>query len=326
LTTLNLGGGTFNFPASTSVSVTLDKGVNSITFGNAATWAADLDRIVISGDGDAVPPVSTTYEAEAAVMAGKAGDVGCSFCSSGGRAGYLGGEGNTVTFTNVIVPRGGLYAMEVDYLTIGPRSFHVAVNGEQRMTLNLNGSSFESPAYVVVSVFLQAGTNTIQFTNPTANAPDLDCITIGPVANKSSLCGAILFTNTNQFTNATANARDLDRITSSLCGVILSKNGTADHRIWRLALMNPGLTEARQTRLNSFTLVGINTDPSCQAFTLLPMPLFLGTIAPSSKRIVDLSISFTPGCSDHDSFSVHAVFSANNGADVGTLEGSGETM
>jgi hypothetical protein len=179
-TTLNLGGGSFNLPASTTVSVALQKGMNSVTFGNPGTYAPDLDRIVISGNGNAVPPpASLTYEAEAATLAGSASVVGCSFCSAGSKAGNLGGTG-TVTFTNVTVPQTGTYWLEVDFLTSGPRSFQVTVNDAMPMALNLNGSSFESPASTVISVPLQAGANTIQFSNPTDYAPDLDSITIAP--------------------------------------------------------------------------------------------------------------------------------------------------
>jgi len=294
--TLNLGGGSFNLPASTTVSVALAKGMNTITFGNPATYAADLDRIVISGSGNAVPPpASTTYEAEAATLTGSASDVGCSFCSSGGKAGNLGGAGTAVTFTNVTVPQAGTYQMEIDYLTSGERSFQVAINGGTPITLNLNGTSFESPTSTVISVALQAGTNQIQLSS-TSYAPDLDSITIGQVVN-----------------------------TPSLSGAIVSKKGPDNLRLWRLALTNQGLAPANRTRLNSFTLAPVSFDHSCKANVLLPLPFPLGSIAPSSTRTVGVPILFTPGCSDDDSFSLHAVFSAGNGVDVGTLASASET-
>jgi alpha-galactosidase len=186
-TTLNLGGGSFNLPASTTVPIKLEKGVNTITFNNPATFAADLDRIIISGHGVALPPPPvTTYEAEAAVLGGSASIVGCGFCSGGGKAGNLGGAGSTVAFTKVTVPYAGNYQLELDFLTSGPRSFQLEINNATPTTLNLNGSSFQSPASTVITVALQAGTNTIQFSNPTGFAPDLDSITIGPVINTSS--------------------------------------------------------------------------------------------------------------------------------------------
>src|SRR5258708_38408623 len=88
--TLNMGGGSFNLPQATTVPVTLLAGNNTITFGNPATYAPDLDRIVISGDGSAVAPDFTTYEAEAAQLSGTAGLGGGGFCSGGANVGNYG--------------------------------------------------------------------------------------------------------------------------------------------------------------------------------------------------------------------------------------------
>ena len=68
--------------------------------------------------------------------------------------------------------------MEIDYLTSGPRSYTLTVNDGPGVQLNLNGSSFSLPTSTVVSVQLQAGTNTIQFSNATGFAPALDRIAI----------------------------------------------------------------------------------------------------------------------------------------------------
>lgn len=177
--TMNLGGGSFSLPESTTVPVQLKSGVNVITFSNPATYAPNLDRIVISGNGDAVPTNSTTYEAEAAILSGTASISGCTYCSGGGEAGDLGGgEDNSVTFTHVIVPQTATYQMEIDYLTDGPRSYDISVNDQAATELTLNGSSFSSPTDTIVPVQLHTGVNTISFTNPTGYAPALDCITI----------------------------------------------------------------------------------------------------------------------------------------------------
>jgi len=42
--------------------------MNDIKFDNPASYPPDLDRIVISGDGDELLPTSTTYEAEYATL------------------------------------------------------------------------------------------------------------------------------------------------------------------------------------------------------------------------------------------------------------------
>ncbi len=79
------------------------------------------------------------------------------------------------------MPAAGTYNMEIDYLTSGPRSFFLSVNDGTAQELDLNGTSFNSPASTVIPVQLKAGSNTIAFSNPTNYAPDLDSITISPV-------------------------------------------------------------------------------------------------------------------------------------------------
>jgi hypothetical protein len=176
--TLNAGGGSFNLPAGTTVPVELNAGSNSIQFGNPTSYPPDLDRIVISGDGTAPAPTSTTYEAENVTLGGAASAAYCELCSGASKAGNIGAGSGTVTFTNINVPVSGTYPLEIDYLTSGQRSFFMSVNDGASIELSLNGSTFDAPASTIVPVQLHAGTNTIKFENPTGYAPDLDRIAI----------------------------------------------------------------------------------------------------------------------------------------------------
>jgi alpha-galactosidase len=178
--TLNSSGGSTNLPSSITIPVKLNAGINSIEFGNPVSFPPDLDRIVISGDGNEPYPDATTYEGEYATLSGSASGGFCGNCSGLAKAGNLGG-GASATFTNVNVPAAGTYNMEIDYLTSGPRSFFLSVNDGASQELYLNGTSFNSPASTVIPVRLSAGNNTIAFSNPTNFAPDLDSITISPV-------------------------------------------------------------------------------------------------------------------------------------------------
>jgi alpha-galactosidase len=181
--TLNMGGGSFNLPQATTVPVTLLAGNNTITFGNPGTYAPDLDRIVISGEGSAVAPDFTTYEAEAAQLSGTASVGGCGFCSGGAYVGNYGaGNQNAVTFPAVTVAKAGTYQLEIDYTTSGLRTFYIYVNNGPPTVLNVNGSTFDSPVPVLISVPLNAGANKIVITNPNPGgyAPGLDSITVGP--------------------------------------------------------------------------------------------------------------------------------------------------
>ena len=182
--TLNCSGGSFLIPASTTVTVHLEKGLNTIQFGNPPSYAPDLDRIVISGNGDFPPPTSATYEAEVAALSGSV-TAGFSNYSSGlAKAGNIGGgAANSVTFSNVTVPSDGTYQLEIDYQTSGPRSYFVSINGATAQELDLNGTTFNDPVPVVIPVQLHAGVNTINIGNPSGYAPDLDRIVVAPTVH-----------------------------------------------------------------------------------------------------------------------------------------------
>lgn len=181
--TLNLSGGSSNLPFPTTIPVRLNAGMNSIQFGNPTSYPPDMDRIVISGDGSEPYPPATVYEAENASLSGAAATSAgfCGNCSGLAAVGNLGGNPqSTVTFDEVNVPAAGTYQMEIDYMTQGERSFFISVNGNTAKELDLNGYSFGTPTSIVVQVQLHAGTNEIEFSNPTNYAPNLDSIVISP--------------------------------------------------------------------------------------------------------------------------------------------------
>jgi alpha-galactosidase len=181
--TLNLSGGSSNLPFPTTIPVRLNKGMNSIQFGNPISYPPDMDRILISGDGNEPYPGFTVYEAENATLSGAAATSAgfCGNCSGLAAVGNLGGNPQTtVTFDDVNVPVTGIYQMEVDYMTQGQRSFFVSVNGNTAKELDLNGYSFGTPTSTVIQIPLHAGSNQIEFSNPSNYAPNLDSIVISP--------------------------------------------------------------------------------------------------------------------------------------------------
>lgn len=185
--TLNSGGGSFQIPSSTTVRVCLKAGYNSIQFGNPTSYAPDLDRIVISGAGDAVLPQASTYEAEQATLSGTVTAGFSNYASGLSKAGNVGnGPANTVTFSNVTVPSAGTYQLEIDYATNGTRMLTVAVNNAAPLSLNLDGSTFDDPRPTLLRVQLKAGANTIQLGNSSGYAPDLDRIVVAPLVDAGS--------------------------------------------------------------------------------------------------------------------------------------------
>ncbi|MGO4777307.1 CBM35 domain-containing protein, partial [Lysobacter sp. 2RAB21] len=103
-TSMNLGGSSFALPSSTAVPMRLRAGVNSIRFDNPTSYASDLDRIAIGGDGFATPANSLTYEAEDALIGGVRGKNAafCEACSGLSKAGNLSGQ-TDVLFDQVAV-------------------------------------------------------------------------------------------------------------------------------------------------------------------------------------------------------------------------------
>lgn len=297
LNTLNVGGGSFFFPSSTTVSVALHAGTNSILFGSPTSYPPDMDRIVISGSGFGAPPLphATTYEAENATLAGTVTPPYCEYCSGAGEAGNIGGgSGNTVTFQNVNVVTAGTYLMEIDYLTSGPRSFFVSVNGAANTELDLNGSSFSLPASTVIPVQLRAGTNTIQFGNDDGYAPALDRIAIAPVVASSDLTGAIA-----------------------------AKTGGDGLRIWKISLNNLGTGRGTGVQINMFSVTQSTGEGSCHPRILAKLPIMAKDVSAGAHVDVDVPLDFSR-CSANARFNVGIVFSANNGAEVGNFVDSNE--
>jgi hypothetical protein len=180
--TLNLSGGSSNLPFPTTIPVRLNAGMNSIEFGNPTSYPPDMDRIIISGDGHEPYSHFSVYEAENATLSGSASAGFCGNCSGLASVYNLGGSAQSnVTFTDVNVPTAGTYQMEIDYMTQGPRSFFVSTNGNTAQELDLNGYSFGTPTSTVIQVPLNAGSNEIEFSNPSGYAPNLDSIIIAPI-------------------------------------------------------------------------------------------------------------------------------------------------
>jgi hypothetical protein len=74
--------------------------------------------------------------------------------------------------------RAGDYALRVDYLLNGSRSFFVSVNDGPGRELPLTGQSWSVPSTASLTVRLQAGRNKVRFYNDHAFAPDLDRVVV----------------------------------------------------------------------------------------------------------------------------------------------------
>ena len=126
----------------------------------------------------------TAYEAESSAntLGGSAGVFGCTSCSGGEKVGYLGGGSGTLTITGVTAPVAGTYLMQLSYVDgDSSRAGVITVNGTSSFDLPLpgtNDNNWDTPQTVIVPVQLNAGNNTIEFSNPTDYVYDIDKIAV----------------------------------------------------------------------------------------------------------------------------------------------------
>jgi hypothetical protein len=128
----------------------------------------------------ATPPLATSYEAEspANTLAGGAVVQSCPTCSGGAKVGFV-GEGGTLTFNDIDVASAGTYQVTIVYCSGEARPAMVSVNGGAPQALSFASTgSFTTTGTMTIPLTLSAGTNTIEFGDPTAYTPDFDRIIV----------------------------------------------------------------------------------------------------------------------------------------------------
>jgi chitodextrinase len=132
--------------------------------------------------------VSTTatgvsgYQAEspANTLAGGAIVQACSACSGGQKVGYI-GNGGALTFNQVTASSAGSHTLTVYYVDgDAGRSATVTVNGTATTVAfhGTNDNNWNAVQSLTLTVTLNSGSNTIEFSNPSGYAPDIDQITV----------------------------------------------------------------------------------------------------------------------------------------------------
>jgi hypothetical protein len=193
------GTANWNTWNSVTVKMFLTAGINRIelqAYTLDETDAANFDYI------DVIPTTGTItgYEAEATAntLSGTAVVTNNTAASGGKYVGYVGaGAANTLKFNNVNAPTAGTYRMVITYANgelgdgasnynsnIVDRYAHISVNGGTSNKLYFrNTLGWSNYRTTVVDVQLQAGNNTITFSNSNAYAPDIDRIQIAAPMN-----------------------------------------------------------------------------------------------------------------------------------------------
>jgi alpha-galactosidase len=108
-------------------------------------------------------------------------------CLDGQEVGYIGnGAGNTITLNDINAVSSGAYNLIFYAAVNGTRNYDVSVNGGAVSALNVTGTSFSIPSASGMTAQLNAGSNTIELSNPSAYAPDLDHIVYSPQGTVTS--------------------------------------------------------------------------------------------------------------------------------------------
>jgi len=160
-------------------------GTLELVLGNGGGAAVMITKGTIDttvGVNEALNPSGYTYyeaESSANMLQGAAVKASSAFCSGGQKVGYIGYKGNTLTFTNVSVPKDGTYTLLLYYCSGENRKVKLTVNGTTEYVLDgLNSGDFVHTAMAEVQIQLKAGENTIEFSNPNYYAPDIDRIAV----------------------------------------------------------------------------------------------------------------------------------------------------
>ena len=127
------------------------------------------------------PPKGTVYEAEAAgnTLSGATVREICEGCSGGTRVRRIGNvAANHVVVNDVMAAEAGSYALQVDYVLSGSRTFLLSVNDGPGIELPLTGTTWAHASTASVNVRLEAGKNKIKVYNDSAYAPDLDRLVV----------------------------------------------------------------------------------------------------------------------------------------------------
>ncbi|MEU1519869.1 CBM35 domain-containing protein [Streptomyces sp. NPDC005811] len=196
---LTLDGATAVTLASTGGTLTdkssrlyLSAGNNRITAAASGSTTLALRDLRVSASGDTTGVA--TYQAEDGTRGGTAVVTSDTWASGGKFVGFIGNGANNTLTVQVSASSAGRYVMNVRYANnqvsgsgnyntnVVSRAAQISVNGTAQTVMFRNNYSWNNYWDLPVPVTLSAGTNTITFANSTAYAPNIDRITVAPLA------------------------------------------------------------------------------------------------------------------------------------------------
>jgi hypothetical protein len=173
--------GSFQNPGSVTASLPLAAGENTIEFSNSSAYAPDFEAITVPSA--ATTSVTDYLSASSSnTLAGGAVIQSCGACTGGQKVGFV-GEGGTLTINGVSASSAGVYPVQIEYCDGSSgdtgRSATITVNGVVVQTIVFTPTgSFTTPGTVTAYLPLNTGSNTVEFSDASAYAPDFNGITV----------------------------------------------------------------------------------------------------------------------------------------------------
>jgi alpha-galactosidase len=165
-----------------TVYALLQQGQNSLTLSSldSSTPAPEISSIATVAGPVPLQPFNAAYEAEAPgnTLAGGANVADCVPCSGGSKIGNIGNKG-TLTINGISVPSDGTYTVPIAFMSASPmRSAQISFNGATPVTMNApsTGGWTNSSTLSVTGTFKAGASNTLEISNPSGPAPDIDGI------------------------------------------------------------------------------------------------------------------------------------------------------
>jgi hypothetical protein len=136
---------------------------------------------------------TNVYEAESAQnsLSGAATVTRCIRCSEGAKVAFAGNAAGSLRFNRVVVAAAGSATLTVSYTGVGARQAQLSVNGAAPSVLSFVGAADDvTVGALTATVTLNAGVNTLTFSNAGGQAPEFDAISVASAGDSLGSVGS----------------------------------------------------------------------------------------------------------------------------------------
>ena len=176
-----IAGGSGSATLTLNTTSSTPTGSRTLTITGTSGSLTRTTTVILVVNAPAAPGRATRPRPPANTFGGTAAAGTCSGCSGGKRVRFIGSNAsNSLTINKIASTTAGTRTLAIYPVVSGTRSFSISVNGGAAKTFTVSGTTWNGPTSpVTTSVTLQAGSNnTVKIFNNTANAPDMDRVTV----------------------------------------------------------------------------------------------------------------------------------------------------